>query len=156
MTWSVCFQRELLQASTRHWCQSWRSSFTSGITSTWWICWVPVPNPMVNIPGQHVCLLPEISARPLCPFCWPHVWPQGLWGCYRHVCEHLGQVPQLSGAAHNMSWDKFWPSQALTSSPDLWCLLTRSSHGYCWVLQVWKPLQLSADQAGRIQSLQGK
>lgn len=28
-------------------------------------------------------------------------------GCYRCVCVHLGQVPQLSGAAHNMGRGKF-------------------------------------------------
>lgn len=30
-----------------------------------------------------------------------------MWGCYRCACAHLGQVPQLSRAAHNMSRGKF-------------------------------------------------
>ena len=36
-------QRGLQPANTRRWCPSWRSSFTLGITWTWWTCWGPAP-----------------------------------------------------------------------------------------------------------------
>lgn len=31
---------------------------------------------------------------------------RNVWGCYRCFCVHLGQVQQLSRAAHNMSQGK--------------------------------------------------
>lgn len=55
----------------------------------------------------------------------------GTCGDVISVFVHLGQVPQLSRTAHNMRWGKFCLSQAPTSSPDLWRLLSRSTHGYC-------------------------
>lgn len=64
-----------------------------------------------------------------------------------------GVSAEQNGITHAGSQGRFSSPSRKLLTPLF--LLSRPPHGDCGVLQIWKPLQLPADQTRRIQSLQG-